>query len=181
MKKGLLAFIAALCLASAAQANPTGAPLLTFPVHPCRIMDTRVALGPLASSNAYDAFVRGNALPPSWGGTHADCGVPESAEAVVVNVTVLSATGPGNLRINGTGWLSSPKGIYSRVNFTQGQIIANEMQVSLCNVFLYPHPHEACPYDGQGSYLDFQISPAMPIPGSVHVIIDVLAYLARIP
>lgn len=172
-------FVLALCLAAPVLANDTGAPLITRTVAPCRVLDTRFALGATPNLNAEDVFVRGALLPHSSGG-RPDCLVPETAEAAIVNVTVIDPTSSGVLKIDATGFLSASQ-VFSRINFAAGQKISNEMTVSLCNVFLYPHPHAACPLDGAGRFLDFQIIPVMAAGASTHVVVDVVGYLERMP
>lgn len=174
-----LSFFALLSLAFAvaASANPTGAGLLVYPVEPCRILDTRVSIGPVDVNTAIDVFVRGSQLQASDGAQRSDCGVPPEAEAVVVNVTVVGPQGNGYLKINGTGRAYGPQGRYSRLTYRLGENDANEMTISLCNVYILPSEQEACPYDGMGRYSDFQVLNAIGSP--VWVVVDVVAYLAR--
>jgi len=176
-----VAVLLGVCLFTAPTfAHPTGAPLATFPVQPCRILDTRVA-APLPTGTAYDGFARGSALSSAWGAAQADCGIPAAAEAVTFNVTVLSPTTAGYLKINGTGSVTSPNGPYARIVFAALQSISNEVTVDLCNVYLFPAEHEPCPYTEEEPDLfsDFQILPQMGTGGTVHVVIDVVNYLAR--
>lgn len=185
MRKVLAVVVFCLCTGLAVSdslfANPTGAPLFTFPVKPCRIMDTRVSMGPLPDFAVYDVHVRGSQLPASEGAARSDCKVPPSAEAVIVNVTVVSPTGNGYLRVNAFGETSqnsySP---YSRLTYRMGQNIANEMVVDLCNIFLYPAPHEPCGFNGS-TYSDFSVLNTGTAGSSVHLVIDVVGYLARMP
>lgn len=161
-----------------ATANPTGAGLLVYPVEPCRVLDTRAGKGVIAVNVAIDVFVRGSQLRASDGAQRTDCRVPAAAEAVIVNVTAVWPEGNGFLKINGTGWVYGPQGQYSRLTYRAGENDANEMTVSLCNSYFAPHPHAACPQDGNGRYLDFQV--LNPVGGApVHLVVDVVAYLAR--
>jgi hypothetical protein len=179
MFRVLLAATVLAVLALPASANPTGAPLAHYPVEPCRVLDTRFALGPIAHNTGINVFIRGAALPATQGGTQTDCGVPVAAESAIINVAVVQPTSEGYLRLNGTGFVHGPKGPYSRINFAAGQTISNEMSVSLCNVFIYPAPHAPCLFDTAGHYLDFDIQPKIAVGASVHVVIDVVGYLAR--
>lgn len=176
MKRSVALSVLGLCLAASAFANPTGAPLQVFPVHPCRIFDTRVSLGPLPDGYAVDVFVRGDNLPASYGALQSDCGVPREAEAVIVNVTAINPSAAGYLKISGTGWVTSPAGAYARLTFNAGDLVSNEMTISLCNIYLYPADHAACFYDSNGHYADFQIVSAG---ASVHIAAEVVAYLKR--
>lgn len=177
MKNVVLACVLAF-FSSVVLANPTGAPLLTFPVEPCRVLDTRVSLGPLEASHTMDVFVRGDSLDPSHGANQTDCGIPFEAEAVVVNIVAVSATGVGALKVNGTGFVHGPQGNYSRINYRLGENDANELIVSLCNVFLYPTPQAPCGLSN-GVSNDFQILNTSPT-SSLHIVADVVGYLARV-
>lgn len=176
MKRLIVALALAVLLPLAAYANPTGAPLLTHPVEPCRFMDTRVGPGPLLAGYVMDGWVRGSQLQTSNGASSSNCGIPPEAESVRMNITVLAPSGSlGHLKINGTGWLFTST--FSRINYSPSQNVANEIDVSLCNVYLYPTPQAPCPYDGTGRYLDFQILNNGT--GPVHIVGDVVGYLAR--
>lgn len=165
--------------ATAAVANPTGSPLVSFPVEPCRVFDSRVAIGPLQPGFGFTVFVRGDNIPADRGG-QISCGVPPSAQAVLVNVAVVNAGAAGSLRLNGTGNVHGPMGLYSRINFAPGWTVANEMQVSLCNVTLHPAAHQPCPNaSGPDRYSDMQGIPDSAAP--IHLIVDVVGYLARMP
>lgn len=158
-------------------AHPTGAALYSFPVIPCRILDTRVSLGALQANTAMDVHVRGSALLSSEGAGISDCDVPPKAEAVMVNVTVVSPSSTGHLKINGYGEVAGPHGIYSRFNYRPFENDSNEMQIDLCNIFLFPAPHEPCGFDGF-RYNDFQVL-NVATAGSLHIVMDVVGYLAR--
>jgi hypothetical protein len=176
----LVAAVCAFLCCASLYANPTGAPLLSFPIEPCRVLDTRTSLGPLLPLTVIDVYVRGSALPASQGAARTDCGVPPEAEAVVIDVVAINPDGVGSLKINGTGWVYGPMGVYSRINYRPGENDANEIQVSLCNTFFYPAPQVPCPSSPAtpGRYEDLQIS--NPATGSsLHVVADVVGYLAR--
>lgn len=162
----------------ALHATPTGAPLLTFPVEPCRVLDTRVSLGALPGETAMDVHVRGSALAASEGAARSDCHIPPSAEAVIINVTVIQPTANAYLKINGYGTVAGVNGPYSRLTYRALENVANEMTVSLCNIYLYPAPHEPCGFNGS-TYNDLQILNMGPVGSSTHIVIDVVGYLAR--
>lgn len=169
--------LAALVVVSAAHAAPTGQPLASYPVQPCRVLDTRAGLGPVPHGVTLDVFVRGSALPTSDGALQTDCGVPNTAEAVVVNVVVVNPTAAGYLKANAHGEINSPNGAYNRLTFAAGDVISNEMQVGLCNAVFFDDAPPACPY-GMGLYRDFQVQPVMSPGASAHVVVDVVGYLA---
>jgi uncharacterized repeat protein (TIGR01451 family) len=115
---------------------------------PCRLLDTRVPNG-------------GGVLPLEAGSVTVffpqlitACGVPVSARAVAVNVTVTQPTTTGNLRLYPTGLPVPP---VSTVNYSAGQTRGSNALVSLN-------------YQGALSIRVGQPS------GTVHVIVDVSGY-----
>jgi glucose/arabinose dehydrogenase len=114
-------------------------------VSPCRVLDTRSSGGALASG--------AERLVPVTG----TCGVPASARAVAVNVTVTGATGAGYVSVYPG---NAPIPATSTVNFGAGQTRANNAVSKLST-------------DGQGRIKAFA---AMTGGGSVHFIIDVAGY-----
>jgi hypothetical protein len=90
---------------------------------PCRIADTRGggfggAYGPpaLALGTPRDFILTGR------------CGIPDTARAVSLNVTVIQPTGAGYLSIFPLGGAVPP---VSTLNFTEGQVVANAALVAL--------------------------------------------------
>jgi hypothetical protein len=87
-----------------------------FTVTPCRIVDTRTTPnGPLAGP----ALVAGASRSFTLAGS---CGVPATAKAVSLNVTVTQPTGAGDLRLYPAGQ-SAP--LVSTINWVGGQTRAN--------------------------------------------------------
>lgn len=93
-------------------------PLGFFTVPPCRLLDTRLANGPALQPGT----VRTSAL------TNA-CGVPATAQALSVNVTVVGPTAHGDLRFFPGDMLSAP--LVSDISFDAGQTRANNAIVKL--------------------------------------------------
>ena len=87
--RGVLVAGAAMLLAVSA-ASASG-PYQFFPVTPCRIVDTRRPTGPTGGPSLVSLGTRSF---PIVGGT---CGVPATAKAVTVNVTIANPTNPGYL------------------------------------------------------------------------------------
>lgn len=176
----LLSLIFAFSLVSSipSSAHPTGAALVTCPVEPCRFLDTRTSLGPLAGGTAMDVYIRGSALDASDGAQRTDCGVPPWAESVMVNIQSLNPTSVGHLKINGTGRVAGVMGTYSRTNYRPLENDANEILVSLCNEFLYPAGPSPCGDPGP-KFLDFQILNGGPAGSSLHIAAEVVAYYQR--
>jgi hypothetical protein len=120
------------------------APADYYTLTPCRLVDTRAAQAP-----ALAAFER-RVFPVTEGA----CGVPATATAVSVNVTVTGAVGPGNIRLApGNGLTES-----SAVNFVAGVTRANNAVVRLAT-------------DGTGG-----VSAANRSGGPVQLILDVSGY-----
>jgi hypothetical protein len=89
-----LVFVATLAL-GAAPAH-AGGPYQYFPVTPCRVFDTRSPSGPtggapLTNPGPHDFRIQGN------------CGVPNGAQAVTINATVVTPTQFGDLRLYPVG------------------------------------------------------------------------------
>ncbi|MES1244185.1 MAG: hypothetical protein ABUT39_21450 [Acidobacteriota bacterium] len=119
-----------------------------YTVAPCRALDTRSA-SPLSSGVAGLAAL------------HGVCGVPATAVAVAVNVTAISATGSGNLRVY-PGDVEPPAA--SSMNFQAGVTRANNAILPLA-------------YDGTGTLgLLASVSGGS---GTVHVVVDVVGYFQQ--
>ncbi len=118
-----------------------------FTTPPCRLIDTRQAgQGP--------ALVNG---VPVVVDVHGVCGIPATARAVAVNVTVLQGQGDGRLTLH-PGNLSTPN--TSTINFTAGQTLANNAILPLAS-------------NGEGT---LGITPFVIGGGTVHVLVDVSGY-----
>lgn len=105
------------------KAIPTDA--VTFVgIAPCRLVDTRPAFG---FSGQYGPPLLANGGPRSFDLT-GRCGIPAGAQAVSLNVTVVSPAGPGYVVVY-------PKGSglpnVSTVNFAAGAVLANAAIVPL--------------------------------------------------
>jgi hypothetical protein len=88
---------------------------------PCRIVDTRNPNGPFGGPALAAGFVR--AFPVATA-----CGIPASAKAVAINVTVVNATGGGHLTVYPAG-TQTP--LASTINFRAGLVRANNAIVLL--------------------------------------------------
>jgi Tol biopolymer transport system component len=115
-----------------------------FTVNPCRLIDTRQAGQGPALVNGVPAVVD----------VHGVCGIPSTARAVAVNVTVFQAQGPGRLTLH-PGNLSTPN--TSTINFLAGQSLANNAILALAS-------------NGEGT-LGF--TPVVSGGGTVHLVVDV--------
>jgi hypothetical protein len=92
-----------------------------YTVTPCRLLDTRSASGPLGgpslAANGDRTFV-----------LTGHCGIPSSARAVSVNVTVTQSSTPGDVRLSATGGVLP---VTSSINYRAGQTRANNVMVGL--------------------------------------------------
>lgn len=117
-----------------------------YTVPPCRVVDTRDPL--LGGPNPLDAGTnRSFALVSA-------CGIPGTAQAVSLNVTVTQATAAGDLRLYPLGTMLP---VASAINFGGGQTRANNAVASL----------------GDGGALGVHVDQGS---GTVHLIIDVNGY-----
>lgn len=127
-----------------------GAGSVFVPLPPTRALDTRSGLG--WGMGAGFPVQGGFSWPASVRGSVA--GVPQNATAVVLNVTAAHATQPSYLTVYPDG---TPQPNSSNLNYVAGQVIPNMVVVAVPssgNVFLYNAV------------------------GSVHVIVDVVGYMA---
>jgi Tol biopolymer transport system component len=118
-----------------------------YTVAPCRAVDTRSG-SPLSSGTAGLATL------------HGVCGVPATATAVAVNITVVGATGLGNLRAY-PGDVPPPAA--SSINFQAGVTRANNAMLPLSD-------------DGAGTLGLLATVSGGSGGGTVHVIVDVVGY-----
>lgn len=117
-----------------------------FTLPPCRLQDTREAgQGPVHSGAAETWFV------------HAACGIPSTARAVSVNVTIVAPTAGGFLTLF-AGDQPAPQ--TSTINFRAGQVRANNAVIPLAT-------------NGEGT---LGVLTSIGGPGSVHVVLDVNGY-----
>jgi uncharacterized repeat protein (TIGR01451 family) len=125
------------------------APGLSFhTLSPCRLVDTRLPAGPRGGPALPAPGVR---VFPLAGA----CGVPASAKALSVNVTVTEGSAAGHLFVYAGG--PPPSIVSSTGNWAAGQTRANNAIVSMNR-------------DGELSVFAFQAS------GTVHFILDVNGY-----
>jgi hypothetical protein len=122
---------------------PAGGPTQYYTVVPCRQLDTRTSAALLP---------RGTLTVALTGGA---CGIPATARAVSVNVTVTEPTALGFLTLHPA---TSPRPVASNINYGAGQTRANNAILVLAS-------------DGSGTVGVFNGSS-----GATHVIIDVNGY-----
>lgn len=108
--------------------------LVFTPVTPCRIVDTRVAGGPIAA-NSSRAFlglaVSAGANFTSQGGSGTNCNVASvGASAIMINVTAVAPSGAGFATVYKSG---ESRPLAASVNYTVGAIVNNSVIVGVPN------------------------------------------------
>lgn len=101
--------------------DPVGS-LAFYTLPPCRVVDTRNAIGPLGGPALAAGSTRGFAIAGA-------CGVPADARAVSINLTVAGPTAAGFLTVFPAALPSNPN--VSSINFRAGSTRANNAVVSL--------------------------------------------------
>ena len=119
-----------------------------FTLAPCRVADTR---GP---AGTFGGPALSGGVPRSFPMT-GQCGIPASATAISLNVTVTGPTSLGHLTIYASG---SPVPLAATINFRAGQTRGN-------NAIVAPGPNGA-----------IAVISAQPAAERVHVILDVNGY-----
>jgi hypothetical protein len=135
------------------------------PITPCRLFDTRLAGGPIAAGTQRNFLVTAANLA-SQGGSGTGCGVPTSSTAAVVNFTVVTPDGPGNLRAFATATPQPAAPLAATMTFgivTGLDALSNGSVVPLCD-----RATNSCPATGE---LRVQMSAA-----GGHVVGDVVGY-----
>ena len=143
-----------LLLSHAAGAVVAG-PYSFFPLTPCRVADTRGAVGPQGGPALAANTIRNFAIINVNG-----CGVPTTAKAAAINLTAISATDNGDLRLFP---YQSAVPLASVINFgTVDFALANGAIIPLANI--------------GGLDVSVQTDMAPSSPGVVHLVIDVTGY-----
>ena len=94
-------------------------------VEPCRIVDTRLAGGPIPTDGVRDFNSSGTDFL-AQGGAATDCGIPADVSAILVNVTVVDSTTQGYLTLYPYG---ATRPLASALNYLAGEIKGNEVIV----------------------------------------------------
>jgi Chaperone of endosialidase len=108
----------------------TQADLVYTPISPCRIIDTRVAGGPIAAGYARSFKVTGDTT--FQGGKN--CGIPFGpATSAMINFVAVNGTAPGDLRVTPFGTPMPEASILNWAGGVPGLNLANGLAVALCN------------------------------------------------
>jgi hypothetical protein len=130
-------------------ALPPAPPTRFYTLAPCRVFDTRGAVGPQGGPALSAGSARTFVL-------HGRCGIPPAAVAVAANLTVAQPSDPGNLRLY-PGGTAAP--LASAINYRAAQARANNVVVRL----------------GVAGDLAVRCDQAA---GTVHALLDVTGYFA---
>ncbi|MEP7009966.1 MAG: PKD domain-containing protein [Acidobacteriota bacterium] len=125
-----------------------GPPKAYFSVMPCRLLDTRDPNGPFGGPALAGTSTRSYLAPGR-------CGIPSGASAIATNLTVVSPTAPGDLRIFPSG---QDLPTVSSINFSAGQVRTNNAVIALSPA-------------GQ-----FDVFCGIGAGGATHLVMDVLGY-----
>ena len=110
----------------------TQADLVYTPVTPCRIIDTRLAGGPIGAGTTRDFLVAATDYS-GQGGSATTCGIPRGpATAAVINFVAVNAAGAGDLRATPFG-TPIPKAAIINYAAVTGLNIANGLAVTICD------------------------------------------------
>jgi hypothetical protein len=144
--------IVAVLLLVAAPAMAAG-PFRFYPLTPCRVIDTRTTNTPIMNAGDTRSFkIRGT--------TPIDCGVPADATAAALNVTVVTPTAKGHVRVFPSD-IAMPYA--STLNFAGGEN-------AVANGAIAPLPANTA------SATDISVFLFMVSAGTGHLIVDVTGY-----
>lgn len=139
--------------------EPQVAGQLYYPLSPCRLVDTRIAIGeyagPVGRGSTANYHAKNIDEILKQGGLSGGCSIPAIASALVLSIASTAQAGPGHLRAFPHGHILPMASI---VNFS-GTNIANATILPLCI--------NACSYD-------FSIYASQ----SSHVVVDVMGFFA---
>ncbi len=115
--------------ATAAKLGTAGSDLVYTPMTPCRIVDTRIAGGPIAA-NGSRSFVAFTATDfTAQGGEATSCGIPANVSAVSVNVAAVNPSTNGYF----TSYPSNEtRPLASSLNYISGVVTSSESIFRLC-------------------------------------------------
>jgi hypothetical protein len=128
----------------AAAYGGVGCPRDFFTVSPCRLLDTRLSSGALQSGEVRVVSAAGQ------------CGIPATATALAVNVTVVQPTAAGHISVGND---SCRLVTTSTLSFSLGQTLANNAIIRLTR-------------DGFQRFLAVAVAPG----GEVHLLVDLNGY-----
>lgn len=131
---------------------PTPTELYTG-VAPCRLVDTRVAGGPVSGARHF--YSNGNL---SGQGGSSSCGIPDRASGLAINITTINVNDGGSGYVRGWPFMQWSGVTATLLNFGPGINMSNMVNLQLCKT--------SCLYDFDlAAYGD-----------PVHLVVDVIGY-----
>ncbi|MGN6153028.1 MAG: hypothetical protein ACTHOH_13630 [Lysobacteraceae bacterium] len=106
-----------------------GADLVYTPLAPCRIVDTRLAGGPIATSGSRSFLGYSASGFALQGGDAGDCGIPQNASALQVKLTASRPVSDGYFTAYPSG-IARP--LTSSLNYFAAKDTSNSETISLC-------------------------------------------------
>ena len=105
------------------------ADLVYTPLAPCRIADTRVVGGPIASgaSRGFHGYTTTN-FTSQGGNNSSNCGIPANPSALMLNFTVVTPTAGGYLTVFPFG---TTQPFAANLNYKIGDIVGNEIAAKM--------------------------------------------------
>ena len=101
--------------------------LVYTPITPCRVADSRLAMGPIAAGNARNYYLVGQGTYAPQGGSNTDCGTSNvTASAVKVSLTAITPALGGLAVMFRTGDLRPS---ITSLSYAAGAVISNEVTV----------------------------------------------------
>ena len=166
LHRSFRAFVLATMLVGAlfqmATATWAGGPYDALTVPPCRIVDTRLAGGPIPASGSRNFFAAGSF---SSQGGQTTCGIPFGpAKGVFFNIVAVGPSAQGYLTVYP---YPLPLPLASTLNFDTGQTVANGVLVPICDTAT-----------ANCNAADFTVTMG---PASADIVIDVTGYLQPSP
>ncbi len=112
--------------ATAPAADTSADESVLTPMTPCRIVDTRLAGGPVLSTRSF--YVGGTTEFVTQGGNVGGCGIPVGTTAIAANIVATGETGSGYMKAWPAGATAPTASI---INFSRGVTIANELTLAI--------------------------------------------------
>ncbi len=157
MQAALLGASSGIRFGATAKAASPNSDLVFTPVTPCRIVDTRVAGGPIAQNNARSFVAYSASGFASQGGQGTNCGVPADAAAIHVHLTASHPALDGYF----TAYASDvARPLASSLNYFSGVDTAAGEIISLCrpgcgtHFTLYTYAQSDAVIDVTGYYME---------------------------
>ncbi len=115
--------------ATTAKIGTAGSDLVYTPMTPCRIVDTRIAGGPIGTNGSRNFLAFTDTDFTSQGGEATNCGIPMNVSAVTVKITASHPQFNGYLTVYPS---NEARPLASSLNYIAGVDTSNESHFRLC-------------------------------------------------